>query len=435
MFSLSAKDNISILIFNSFFFFLPISQKTSTLLIVASLLITLVTFKPKNFHYNKDFILLIGFYFIYALSLVYSTTTDLFILEKKASFLAFPIILMLNKAARFDIYVILKWFVLGCLLSVILCEFYALYRSIDIYNFEFNSKTIQNISFFDSLSQGENQFFGQKFSVLHQTVYQSMYLCFALWILSKFKIFKKELQIFMVALIILGILQILNKASFLVMFILICLHILSLTKGTLKKTIFLTSLIIVFVVAFFANPRLREFNYNFNYKKPDKMVVDLNAIPNTNRVQTNTRVLLWMSSIELIKENPLLGIGAGGSHTKLYERVAYNQQHYDRRYKVNSHNQLLQVLLDTGVLGFIIFAGILYALLKRLISEGYKNNNKKLITGFLVVILINFMFESVFERYSGISFFCSFYCLLVSCFPSTTTKNYFKQEVLMNNND
>ena len=65
--------------------------------------------------------------------------------------------------------------------------------------------------------------------------------------------------------------------------------------------------------------------------------------------------MLWVSSVELIKENLIFGIGTGGSDNRLYEVFAVKRQWYDKNEKYHAHNQYLQILLDIGLIGFIPF--------------------------------------------------------------------------------
>jgi|TARA_B110000093_G_C12927107_1_gene391838 hypothetical protein len=48
--------------------------------------------------------------------------------------------------------------------------------------------------------------------------------------------------------------------------------------------------------------------------------------------------MLWVSSVELIKENLIFGIGTGGSDNRLYEVFAVKRQWYDKNEKYHAHN-------------------------------------------------------------------------------------------------
>ena len=121
------------------------------------------------------------------------------------------------------------------------------------------------------------------------------------------------------------------------------------------------------------------------------------------RSSTLIRKKTWSTTLKLVKEKWITGYGTGLSKKVLQEQ--YKKDGYDYMYKknYNSHNQYLQVLLDNGVFGFLILAfftfGMLYASLKQ----------KDFIYAlFLVIMILNFMTESVLETQSGVIFFAFF---------------------------
>tara|TARA_B110000046_G_scaffold173149_1_gene195506 strand:+ start:15137 stop:15538 length:402 start_codon:yes stop_codon:yes gene_type:complete len=123
--------------------------------------------------------------------------------------------------------------------------------------------------------------------------------------------------------------------------------------------------------------------------------------------------MLWVSSVELIKENLFFGIGARGSDNRLYEVFAVKRQWYDKNEKYRAHNQYLQIFLDIGLIGFIPF--ILFFVYFLRFCYHIKDKKLNMIAvNFILIIGINFLFESMFERYSGISFLIFFYCLFIS---------------------
>ncbi len=76
--------------------------------------------------------------------------------------------------------------------------------------------------------------------------------------------------------------------------------------------------------------------------------------------------------------------------------------------KLNSHNQYLETCAGLGIFGFV---SLLYILIYGFIIT-YKKRHYLLF--FLLVILsINFMFESMLNRMSGVLFMIFFYSLFV----------------------
>lgn len=70
------------------------------------------------------------------------------------------------------------------------------------------------------------------------------------------------------------------------------------------------------------------------------------------------RILSWQNSWELIKQNPIFGVGTGDYRYEM-------QMLYDRQglgFPVNAHNQFLQIWATLGLVGIFIFVGLFYAL-------------------------------------------------------------------------
>lgn len=118
------------------------------------------------------------------------------------------------------------------------------------------------------------------------------------------------------------------------------------------------------------------------------------------------REQLWSSSIELIKQKPVFGYGAGVEKKPL---AALNQEKgYDIPSNYHSHNQFLSLLVQFGVFG-IIWLLIVFSFLFR---ETIKT---KSITNILVVVvmLVSMITESYLDLQQGVFYFCVFTSLLV----------------------
>ncbi|RED48932.1 O-antigen ligase family protein [Seonamhaeicola aphaedonensis] len=397
----------------SFAFFLPISQKVSTINIVLLVIISILFLKKEHIDAEKGLLYPVILYLFYCGSLFYSSELQLGIIEQKASLLAFPVIFILNENAIFCFRNILKWFVLGCILALCYCELSAFFHSINFENFVFDSRMDKSISFNKSLSNDKNYFFSYPFSIIHQTVYFAMYLSLAIAVLLYEKTVFKNILIryLFIAFLSLGVLQTLNKAAILVLISILLVYLFKIIKN--KKIALLGGLLLIVTgtTLFIKNPRFESFRKSIFETKDEIKVRDFKQIKNNDPNRKNFRVMLWSSAIDLIQKNPIIGIGAGGSHNRLYEVFAVKRQWYDRKEKYHAHNQYFQILLDVGIIGFIPFLLMFHAL----IEVCRKNNKlKEIIISFILIIGVNLLFESMFERYSGISFFSFFYCLIIS---------------------
>lgn len=129
--------------------------------------------------------------------------------------------------------------------------------------------------------------------------------------------------------------------------------------------------------------------------------------------QTNARVYIWSYSLEVIKENWLIGTGTGaedaalGKKLETCEAVFWNG---NTPYKLsdfpyNYHNVFLQHAAAHGIPGILFLLWIfIYPLRRRLTLEGGL---------FLLVCALSFLTESILQRQAGVLFFSFFYGLLV----------------------
>lgn len=126
------------------------------------------------------------------------------------------------------------------------------------------------------------------------------------------------------------------------------------------------------------------------------------------------RVKLWGKTISLIKENPILGIGAGNWQYN-YAKFSVNDVYMIHQNKTNfqkPHNDYLWVLSETGTLGFILILAALFLLFKQAkIGQSKEVNilwaglfgygiisffsfpSERIIHLFLFIILISFLLD------------------------------------------
>jgi hypothetical protein len=138
---------------------------------------------------------------------------------------------------------------------------------------------------------------------------------------------------------------------------------------------------------------------------------DLNKI-RSNSVQSaikeDIRYSIWNSAISLIKENPVMGVGTGDASCELkkkFRSFGYSEGYYD---DLNAHNQFLEILLENGLIGLLIFLTILGYMIYIAVSD-----RNYIYALFILSMLIFFAFETALNRLSGITYFSLFSFLLV----------------------
>ena len=142
----------------------------------------------------------------------------------------------------------------------------------------------------------------------------------------------------------------------------------------------------------------------------NRIIVSRNSISsklytNNNKINegTSNRIVVWKTSVELIKENPVFGVGTGDVKDVLISRYKKNKITYAYIYKLNAHCQYLQTFVATGAVGFLIL--ILCLFVPAIIA--IKNRNIIYLL-FLIIFSFNMLVESMLEVQAGVVFYAFF---------------------------
>jgi O-antigen ligase len=109
---------------------------------------------------------------------------------------------------------------------------------------------------------------------------------------------------------------------------------------------------------------------------------------NEKNSTTEIRISLWSDAFEVFKDAPLFGYGIGdGLNTKA------------GLLRLNAHNQYLETATQTGIVGLVSLFLILLIPLIISIRDRYE-----LLFLCIVIISINFLFESMLVRLTGVLF-------------------------------
>ena len=340
---------------------------------------------------NKNLQLCYLFFIITILSALMSDNKieSLFSIEIKLSFLILPYLVF---CFRWPIGLLKKCFisfVSGCFFACI----YLIIRAL-IYKYNNHSE----------------YFFYSLFSKFLHTAYFSMYLLLAISIIIIYytKWFNSQKNIIYTSYIFIftfGICIILCSSKIGILSLLIISIILFYykfkTKLSLKNIgVFILSLSLIIITINKLLPNsLDRFNSltNISSKHQDKKSSE----------STTLRILIWEQSINLIKNNFLLGTGVGDANDELYKKYQSNGIDVAFDEKLNAHNQFLQTFIGIGLFGFILLCIIS-------IGQIFIAYNKKniLMFVFFIIISLNFFVESMLQTSAGVLFFVFFFCLI-----------------------
>jgi O-antigen ligase len=332
---------------------------------------------------------LLMFFGLHLFCLLYTDNIDsgFFDVETKLSFLIYPLFMTNN----FN-YIApkLNWifwaFILGVLAASLSCLGHSLYLFV-FYDAPFQYFTYTDLSIF-----------------MHPS-YFAMYVSFALVIL--FFLFtsspKKLKYLISVLIVYLGVFSfLLSSKSGLITFVFIFVTgIFFIMKKSLKSFLILSVLIGVLGLVLLRNDRFIQFK---------NVVIEQFSVSDTKHTNatesSNERLTIWKTSLTVLKENWLFGVGAGDVKYVLNKR--YPSSFAVGKEKLfNAHNQFLETWLATGIIGLLI-------LIFMLIWPFYLGIRNKdfLSIGFSMILMVNFMVESVLNSQAGILFFAFFFMLV-----------------------
>lgn len=126
------------------------------------------------------------------------------------------------------------------------------------------------------------------------------------------------------------------------------------------------------------------------------------------------RWLVWQAGLEIVKENPICGVGTGDVKDALLGVYAKRQMLGAIEKKLNAHNQFLETAIGQGLIGLLVLILVFFIPFIKAFKE--KNIIWML---FLVLVSFNFLFESMLNTQMGVFFFAYFYSFFIFEFKLT----------------
>jgi len=344
----------------------------------------------------------IAFYLWQAVSLFYSTDfrTGYGNLFSRLSLLLFPLVLTFpGEMIKQNIIKLLRVFAAGAFLFMLFCFSYALYTSV---NFQDGSLVF---NFHPKDFPWQNYFFWNLLVISRHPTYISMYLtlamiiCFESWFDTALKTSGKIFWLMVGGFLFITQYFVSSKVGIFLNLFLTPLYFLIKFKE-LKRYRFAWIWFVLILVA--VSPIILK-NQRIDYLYGSI----LNKQVGYFRKQ-DPRILIWKSAIILSGKNLLFGQGIGDAREELsreYERIGAFEMAKER---LNAHNQFLEVLLENGIIGLIIFLSIFVYMSYLALSR-----RNILLGAFIIMMLIFFMFESMLNRLAGVTFFALFSFLLL----------------------
>lgn len=364
--------------------------------------------------YLKAFLAL---FFTHVIGIAYSSNLDaaLFDVQRKSALLIVPLVLLSSpKLHPKHFEAVLKAFVGAIGIAALICLSYAMWRT-DILN-TFDNPVWLYFSYRDLTS-----------IIGIQPTYLGILTCFAILILIHFLIahrsnFRAGKTAWLVVLLIFFtvFLMLLASKTAIIAFIVI----LSIWTGYFfyqsKRTFMGIAIILGFLVIvsslIYSIPVLNErFMQAVGVEKSNGWIQQYGGQGQGGRPEV--RLMKWTSALQIIKENPLIGVGTGDVQDALIEAYKKNNFKDGVEQKYNAHNQFLETWIGLGLTGLL---ALLLCFIYPLLLKG--NTYDPLLKACLLLLLISSLTESILCRQIGVVF-ASLFLPLLFTHSRTTASN------------
>ena len=355
--------------------------------------------KEVSFQLNVISSLFLLFYFCYLIGIIFTRDINagVFELEKKLSFVIFPLLLSLKFKKIWSINVAY----MGFILATFLVTLYGI---------------IMALSAWLGAGGGNWVYFSSAISPIHHPSYLAAYLTIST--AFAFIGWREKLPFFSLSwiipftifvIVIHGFLQSLSGTLFLL--IAIFSSLLIWLRNKIRRPFFFVIIILMPLIGFILINSIPSIQND--WKDATSNVIEYSKYPKSfveNREQTlsssSVRIILWTAAFQIFYKHPF-GVGTGNMDEFMEKELIILKQKELTKQNFNPHNQFLQTAVEIGFFGLLVFFAILFSS----IYFGLKYKNYLLII-ISSNLLFNSLFESMLQRQSGIIFYCFWLCLL-----------------------
>lgn len=116
----------------------------------------------------------------------------------------------------------------------------------------------------------------------------------------------------------------------------------------------------------------------------------------------------WKTSLLIIRQNPLIGVGTGDLPQAFEDQYKNMNSNLSSQYRLRSHNQYLSITVAFGVIGFMWF---MFVMFYPSIKTRYFTNYFFII--FWIIFMISMLTEDTIESQEGVTFYVLFTALML----------------------
>jgi O-antigen ligase len=348
------------------------------------------------------FLAFLVFYLWQIVSLLYSNDLNMgwSNVFTRLSFVLFPLVLFNpGDLIKANIFKLLRIFAISTSLYIISCFVYALFRSLSFKNGIWIFNPHPPDYFWLSYFYNDEFTFKIHPSYIAMFVLLSVFIAFESFTDRSLKTISRIKWLVISVLLSASVYFISSRAAILALVVMIVFYAISRIRKSQKSRLGWIGGILVLILLL---PLLskNERVYSIFKKYPEGQTNDIR--------KKDDRFVVWESAIRIIKNNLLTGVGIGDVRSELaYENIRVGEDNLSKK-QLNAHNQFLEVFVENGLIGFILFSGIFGFMIYIAVSE------KNLLYGlFLIMMFVFFMFETILYRLAGVAFFSLFSFILL----------------------
>jgi len=172
-------------------------------------------------------------------------------------------------------------------------------------------------------------------------------------------------------------------------------------RGKIYATILIALLLVGFSILLPKNERYVRFKGFFKAQSED--ISNESSLEQKLKSEDAVRLKIWQTIPSVVGKNWLFGLGIGDVRETLAKAYQEKNMDFALNKRLNAHNQYLETYVGLGLIGLSCLLLILGSALWQSIRR-----RDMVFFLFMLIILINFMFESVLERFFGVLFFVFF---------------------------
>lgn len=331
------------------------------------------------------------FYFAYVIGVFFTEVPKeaAHVLESKMSFVIFPLLFLFIPKRKVD-FTPSIWLFSGALVTLFI---WGIVSSIQCFR----------------TSGSSSCFVSTPFSPIHHPTYTAIYYLTGFFMILKarktrLKGFKRRIVLFLSIIFVTGYLLCMSLSALLFLFGLIVIvgFIWFRRRFGIWKSIGIVVVMLIGLIVTVEQSKdtISDVEYTYNsVKEYLKSPTDFVKKADRYLVGNEERLVLWTISAEAIAAHPF-GYGTGNIDVVIGNKLRSYGLNSMAEKNFNPHNQYLQTCIELGILGVAVLIGLFIVILRFAVK--HRNITLLILTASFI---FNALFESMFQRQSGIVFF------------------------------